>query len=361
MVAHDRADGGIDPEGRRSFWSGQDGAQVRRETIGVNRNEGATMKIYSRVLTTIDYPGAHLTQLTGINEAGAIVGIAEDAQGVAQAFLYKHGSFQAVALPPTGPAGWHCELGGINEAGCIVGTRYDDPGGQRAFLLTPSGPGGTYTWADLAISLPRPPDSSPSKGYGINDAGDVVGSYVGVGACYGFLVHQGGSAVSLAAPFPGTLQTSANALNASGAIVGSSWSSTPGEVGTAEQHGFLFSGGTFTPLDYPGADWTRPTAINSAGDIVGGYCFPEGSWHGFMRRQGRFTPFDLPAALLTDPRGINDAGSIVGTYTDAQNRLHGFLSQRVVVSVPFPREKRLRVPLHVFPPWVESRSEARGV
>ncbi len=314
------------------------------------------MKVFSRVLTTIDYPGAQSTQLTGINRAGVIVGITDDGKGATQGFLYTRGTFQAVPLPPV-PAGQPtCQLGGINEAGCIVGSRIDEHNGVRAFVLTPSGSGGTYTWADLALPIAG---ATKSNANGINEAGDIVGAYAEGGGWYGFVLHPGGGAASFTAPHPGTKWTSGLAINNSGAIVGVSWNEDA--AAHLEAHGFLFSGGTFTPLDYPGATWVCPTGINAAGDIVGGYWVAEWLWHGFLWHAGQFTPFDLPGALYTDPRGINDAGSIVGTYMDTQSRLHGFLSQRVAVSVPFPREERLRVPIHVFPWWAESRSEGRGV
>ncbi|MGZ8493871.1 MAG: hypothetical protein ACXWZS_16835, partial [Gemmatirosa sp.] len=66
--------------------------------------------------TTIDYPGASSTSLTGINAAGQIVGghVTDDRIG---GFLYDHGVFTPLAVP--GATGMAAR--GIDGAGRIVG------------------------------------------------------------------------------------------------------------------------------------------------------------------------------------------------------------------------------------------------
>jgi hypothetical protein len=47
------------------------------------------------------------------------------------------------------------------------------------------------------------------------------------------------------------------------------------------QHGFLYDGGVFTPIDVPGASQTLAIGINPRGQIVGFYSDSTGQ-HGFL-------------------------------------------------------------------------------
>ena len=49
------------------------------------------------------------------------------------------------------------------------------------------------------------------------------------------------------------------------------------------QHGFLFSDGNYTSIDYPGANSTSDTGINNAGRLVGMYVDSSLNQHGFLR------------------------------------------------------------------------------
>jgi probable HAF family extracellular repeat protein len=62
----------------------------------------------------------------------------------------------------------------------------------------------------------------------------------------------------------------------------------------------------------PGAT-TNPQGINSRGDIVGSYALA-GKTHGFLWSDGVLTTIDYPGAVFTDARGINARGDIVGAY-----------------------------------------------
>ena len=50
----------------------------------------------------------------------------------------------------------------------------------------------------------------------------------------------------------------------------------------------------FTTIDFPGAKVTSPGASNARGDIVGGYTLPDGTRHGFLWSGGSFTTIDYP-------------------------------------------------------------------
>ena len=82
----------------------------------------------------------------------------------------------------------------------------------------------------------------------------------------------------------------------------------------------------FTTIDVPGASFTLPRGINSAGDIVGSYS-AGGTTHGYMLdKEGSLTTIDVPGASATEALSINPQGHIVGQYS-AGGTNHGFLAQ----------------------------------
>jgi probable HAF family extracellular repeat protein len=116
-----------------------------------------------------------------------------------------------------------------------------------------------------------------------------------------------------------TIDYPAKGINDSGQIVGYF-----GDA--AGLHGFLYSGGSFTTIDVPGAVQTIANGINDSGQIVGS--FSDAAGHGFLDSGGTFTTIDAPGALSTDARGINDSGQIVGagSYSfEHGSRFIGFL------------------------------------
>lgn len=70
-----------------------------------------------------------------------------------------------------------------------------------------------------------------------------------------------------------------------------------------------------TSIDYPNAIGTNVLGgINDRGDIVGAYTDPNKKVHGFLFSNGTYTTIDVPGAAITQARGINSRGDIVGTY-----------------------------------------------
>ena len=91
---------------------------------------------------------------------------------------------------------------------------------------------------------------------------------------------------------------------------------------------FLFSGGRFTTIDPPIAtDTLIVTGINNAGQIVG-YAQSGTGDYGFLYQAGRFTHIELPFPnVLIVPTGINDNGDIVGAYYSEGAAPQGFLKR----------------------------------
>ena len=94
------------------------------------------------------------------------------------------------------------------------------------------------------------------------------------------------------------------------------------------RHGFLLSGGSYTTLDVPGAVFTVAQGINNAGQIVGLYLGTDDTFHGFILSGDVYTTVDVPGSTSTSIYSINANGEIVGEFDDADGT-HGFLGAPV--------------------------------
>jgi len=71
----------------------------------------------------------------------------------------------------------------------------------------------------------------------------------------------------------------------------------------------------FTTFEFPGAQDTFVSAINSSGTIAGYYTTNDGAPHGFLRSaNGAFTAIQGPDGQNVTLRAINNAGSTAGIY-----------------------------------------------
>ena len=101
--------------------------------------------------------------------------------------------------------------------------------------------------------------------------------------------------------------------------------------------GLIAQNYTFTNIDYPGAMYTFPQAVNDSGHVVGYWGDSEGNIHGFYWDGTNFTSIDYPGAGATYAQGINDAGVISGFYEVSGNQAHGyFLDNGTFTSYDYP-------------------------
>ena len=245
----------------------------------------------------IDCPDAFYTEARGINDRGDIVGICDYANGP-HGLVLRRGVFRLVDAPEAlGPTAAF----GINNRGDVVG-----------YLLRR----GRFTTID-------PPDSGLTSARGIDDAGRIVGFYVGGenGGVHGFL-RDGRGYRDI--DFPGVDVTIAMG-NSVTWIVG-------GYVDlNGISHGFVLKKGGYQSIDVPGAAHTRAFGVNVQGDVVGGWnasgcddCFT----NAFLLTRRGFEELQFPGALETVANGINASGQIVGTYVADDGSVHGFLRDR---------------------------------
>ena len=152
--------------------------------------------------------------------------------------------------------------------------------------------------------------------------------------------HADGSVRFNTIDYPGATQTFAWGINAAGDIVGSY------KTTASDEHGFVLRNGVFTSFDYPGAAWTQAWGISARGDIVGQYGLPGGNTiHGFLLRKGTFIPIDVPAQQNTMLVKISSEGTIAGCYHSSNggvidtNSMYGFemSAAGVITSHPLAR------------------------
>ena len=279
--------------------------------------------------TTLDDPSANVgTFPYGINDAGQIVGyyIVQTLEPHIPVFHY-HGFLDAGGTYTTldYPGAIYTYAYGINASGQIVGTYTNGP--YHGFVYS----GGTYT-----LTLDDPSATSITFAQGINASGEIVGYYQNSSTGYHGFLYGGGSYNTLD-DLSGTAgSTLAHGINASGQIVGEYVDSG----GTS--HGFLYSGGTYITLTDPFAisgdpnhtNGTVALGINDAGQIVGYYYGSPAQAgdspprHGFIYSGGIYTTIDNPSAnfLGTSVTGINNLGQVVGYYQNNSSGEQGFLA-----------------------------------
>lgn len=187
-------------------------------------------------------------------------------------------------------------------------------------------PASQYTYTKIMY-----PGSSWTEVAGINDAGQIVGTYSVVsGVVHGFTYQNG---VYSTFNVPGMAHNYLFGINDAGQIVGGVSEILP----RGPYHATLFSGGAWNLYDFPGNE-TDGRAINAFGHIAGiynaGYGTPD---HGFMKVGDVYTSIDYPGASVTYVFGLNDAGYVTGTYRDVQGMLRGFTYyQGVFASLTYP-------------------------
>jgi probable HAF family extracellular repeat protein/VCBS repeat-containing protein len=288
----------------------------------VTNDDGLTASAASTATATVvDVPPTLTTPtISGTAQLGstltATAAVANDADAtVTYQWQSRHASdfaYTALVEPAAASPGGVTYGFGLNDSGQIVGTYGDASGGRHGFLYG----GGTYTTLDNPLA--------PTFTYatGINNAGQIVGIYNDGVRDHGYLYSDGTWATlddPSAIPLPSSGFTDVTGINDAGDIVG-----VYGNAGGS--HGFLYSGGIWTTFDDPSAlpGTTAVTGINDVGQMVGTFADASGT-HGFLYSGGTWTTLDDPSATTqTQAQGIDDAGQIVGTYRDGSGQ-HGFL------------------------------------
>jgi len=147
---------------------------VVTEATGIN-NQGDVVGFYldasfaahgfilsKGVLTTYNYPGGTRTLLTHINDRGQITGIRRDSDGVRRGFVLQGGVTTNIEVP----GALNTRAHSINNLGQVVGYYDDSDLVAHGFLFKD----GVYTTIDF-------PDAADTALLDINDRGEIAGTY----------------------------------------------------------------------------------------------------------------------------------------------------------------------------------------
>lgn len=174
---------------------------------------------------------------------------------------------------------------------------------------------GTYTQIDY-------PGASNTSLAGIDNAGEIVGSFVGTTGRYQpSFVLSGGVYSKIA--YPGVGITIVRSINDAGQVVGYTVSD-----GNQSIEGFIYdiATATFATVSYPGQGAegrTYPYFINDSGTIVGWFSDPKSSF-AFQLTGSTYTAVLPPNAHYSYPFGLTSSGEIFGiTKTECFTFLDG--------------------------------------
>ena len=256
------------------------------------------------------------------------LGLALGFAPVAHAGGFVFTTFDVPFTPGFSPV--ETEANGINVLGQVVGDYADSQDNiEHGYLRDPDG---------RFAPIDAPPGAFNTRAVDINVEGTIVGQFrnaFGITGLHCFVLTAGFFTTLDVQGIPNAVNTGCRGINDQGEIVGRFRDSL-----TRHRHGFLFSNGVFTQIDFPGAAETIARRINNNGQIVGGYStdVTVDLFHGFMLDEaGNFHKIDFPGSIDTFAAAINDEGVIVGLYVDGSNFVHGFmLAEGVYVTVPLP-------------------------
>jgi probable HAF family extracellular repeat protein len=251
--------------------------------------------------------GGASSRAYAINDTGDVVGEAATSSGATHAFLFHQGMHDLGTFGATDSS-----ARAINNAGTIVGWAAQNTDSTHAFAYYQN------TMHDLG-SLGGY-QFQFSQAFGINKAGKIVGES---GTAADVSIHDAvqfnGGVHQLAAPAT-VVDSYAQGINSSGAIVG--WANTDGVTDYAflrqdAAHG-LQNLGTL------GGPTSRALAINSGGVVVGWADVPSGTHHAFGYVNQTMVDLGMLGGTVSEAYGINDAGVVVGTAVTTDGAYHAF-------------------------------------
>ncbi len=285
------------------------------------------------MITVVDAPvnGNLGTEIEAINASGDTAGFYFDSQNNQHSFVRSSNGNITTFDPPNSTSGAQS----INDGGTVAGG-FVDVNGAHGYLRAPNG---TFTAFDPTGDSSQVRIVIPAQ---INASGAVAGTYVDtVDVSHGFFRDPNGGITTLDAPGAGTATNEGTALidmNTSGTIAGGINVGVVNGVNTT--HSLVrTTGGTYTVFDPPesGAHSSLAEAINDSGAVVGTYRDVNLVRHAYLREpDGSFISFDDPEAAQlplsavnqgTVPRSINASGAVAGFYSDANGVRHAFIWQ----------------------------------
>jgi probable HAF family extracellular repeat protein len=270
-----------------------------------------------------------------INDRGRVVGESNeidptpnDVGGHPRAVVLQPGRSRSLGALPERDSS---EAVAVNERGTVIGFGYDNDSMPGIALMTRG-----FVWRDgVLVDLGALPGRTSSEPRAINDGGAVVGSswYEEVSYVPKDVPEQRRAFVWTTGKMreigPADAASSeAVGINDRGQVVGT-WSTTP-EGGRSQARGFVWDAGRTTTLGVlPGGTRSEAVAINDSGLVIGnsrGALDPQsGGEHerAFVWQNGRIGTLEtLPSGTTTHASAVNDAGVVVGRASTREGRQH---------------------------------------
>ena len=224
-----------------------------------------------------NFPGSTQTQVTGMNDRSTQVGFYSPTNTGTDAnyawYSDDNGlNFHPVIVPGVSfstPA--VTQLLGVNDNKVAVGFYNDANGNSHGF---------TYNIRSQEFSFTTLTGASSLTDTAINDRGQVAGFFTGSGGTVESFVTNGRHGISTFS-FQGASMTQAFGLNDFGEVVGTY---TVGSGSTAMTHGFTWTAhGGFETVDDPnGMGTATVNGVNDRGDLVGFYTDSAGNVDGML-------------------------------------------------------------------------------
>jgi probable HAF family extracellular repeat protein len=294
-----------------------------------------------------------------INNSGIVAGWGQNSSGGTQAAVSTTGGLTGLPLG----SGTESYAYGINDAGTVVGNTYINGQshatiwsslgttvlGANTYAMAVNGSGevtGSNGQAFVVVggkvqSLATPAGVIWSAGYGINDAGEVVGAGELANGTFRGLIWSPGGKVTLLGTLGGT-SSDATDVNDSGEVVGFA------SLANGSQNAFSIVDGMMIDLGTLGGN-SYAYGINDSGEIVGYSYLADGAQNAFLYEDGSMLNLNslLPANsgwVLEEAFGINNAGQITGMgLYDGQQTAFLMTDPGDIAAVPEPGESLLIV------------------
>lgn len=254
-----------------------------------------------------DVPNALSLTVTGLNNAGAIVGQFQDSQtNTTRGFV--RGSDGTITVFDAVANTWETVPAAINDAGDVAGSYADSSTQSVLSFLRDAGGAITTFGVPQAFQVLRPSIIAMVIDNGGAIAGFILPD-IGGDTRFGFVRDGQGNITTFPPLSPGqpTPRIFVTCINERGDLAGL--------TGLLNRDGFVRDreDGVITVFDVGNAGTNRanPAGINNRGDVAGSYLVLQGGQfqtRGFVRtNDGNVTTFDSPL-----PSAINDSGEIVG-------------------------------------------------
>ena len=209
------------------------------------------------LLPSLTPPLVSSYRVSGINDAGDVAGVHSYAR-FNDPIVLRAGAFVSTAAPSFNVIRSQPTLTGLNNQGQVIGFNSQEINPQGSSYLIEN----AFISSGNAFVVINTPDDESAIPYAINDRGQVVGtlSVVGQSRSGGFLYDAG---EVTAVDVPGAAFTVLNGINDAGEVSGT-YTDAAGV-----QHGFTEAGGVFSDVVGPDGSVFLGGHVNNAGQLIG--------------------------------------------------------------------------------------------